>query len=42
MNSAQIEISIKNALKERQDLDPKFRKALEDKLKSLEIGVINK
>ena len=42
MNSKQIEKSIENALKERQDLSPEFVNQLEEKLKSLKNGVINK
>ena len=42
MNPTQIKLSIEHALKESQDLSPEFKKQLEDKLKSLENGVINK
>jgi hypothetical protein len=34
--------SIEKALKERYDLSPEFRKVLENKLKAIENGVINK
>jgi hypothetical protein len=34
--------SIEKALKERHDLSPEFRKVLENKLKAIENGVINK
>ena len=42
MNQTEIKESIKNALKNKEDYSPEFKKLLEDKLKSLENGVINK
>ncbi len=42
MNPTQIKESIETALKQKENLTPEFVKQLEDKLKSLENGVINK
>lgn len=42
MEAKRLKLSIEHTLKESKDLNPEFKKQLEDKLKSLEIGVINK
>ena len=36
MENSRLKLSIEHALKEKENLDPKFRKQLEDKLKQLE------
>ena len=40
--TTQTKESIEKALKERHDLSPEFKKVLEDKLKAIENGIVNK